>query len=168
MNTNYAGFWLRFVAWFIDILILGVLEWVIVVPLLAAVGIASSFSFRDLSHLQDIEDVGALVGVITAMIGISWFVSSTIKVLYHSFMESSKYQGSIGKMALGVIVTDMNGNKLDFGKALVRNICKFISNLTVSIGYIIAGFTEKKQALHDLIAGTLVVRKQPESVPKPN
>lgn len=68
-------------------------------------------------------------------------------------------QATIGKMALGIIVTDMNGAKLTLSKAFVRNISRILSNLTMLIGYIIAAFTEKKQALHDIIAGTLVVKK---------
>lgn len=57
----------------------------------------------------------------------------------------------------------MNGNKLDFSKALVRNLCRIISNLTFLVGYIVAAFTEKRQALHDLIAGTLVLRKNADT-----
>ena len=82
-----------------------------------------------------------------------------LQILYFSLMESSKFQGTLGKMALGIKVTDMNGGKLDFTKAFLRNLCKLISNFTLLIGYLMAGFTEKKQALHDMIAGTLVVRK---------
>jgi uncharacterized RDD family membrane protein YckC len=62
-------------------------------------------------------------------------------------------------MALGLIVTDTNGAKLDFTKALIRNLCKIISSLILCIGYIMAGFTDKKQGLHDMIANTLVVKK---------
>ena len=164
MNTIYAGFWLRFVAWFIDVCLLGMLGWIIIAPLLATVGLASNFSFSD---FQNTEDVAALIAVLSAMIGISWAVNEVMKILYHSFMESSKYQGSVGKMALGLMVTDLQGQRLDFGKALVRNLCKLISNLTFTIGYIMAGFTEKQQALHDVIAGALVVKKQPELSPTP-
>jgi uncharacterized RDD family membrane protein YckC len=164
MNTIYAGFWLRFVAWFIDVLLLGIIGWIIIAPILATVGLASNFSFSD---FQNTEDVAALIGVLSAMIGLSWAVNEVIKILYHSFMESSKYQGSVGKMALGLMVTDLQGQRLDFGKALVRNLCKLISNLTFTIGYIMAGFTEKQQALHDVIAGALVVKKQPELTPNP-
>jgi len=164
MNANYAGFWLRFVAWFIDVILLGIVAWIIITPILAAIGFASHFSFSD---FQNTEDIASLIAVLSAMIGISWATNEVLKVLYHSFMESSKYQGSVGKMALGLIVTDLQGKKLDFGKALIRNLCKIISNLTFTIGYIMAGFTEKQQALHDLIAGTLVVKKQPELSPNP-
>ena len=82
-----------------------------------------------------------------------------ISIAYFSIMEASKYQATVGKLALGLVVTDMNGNKLSIGKAIVRNLCRILSGSFMAIGYIIAGFTEKKQALHDLIAGTLVVKK---------
>jgi len=88
-----------------------------------------------------------------------WILSLTIQILYSTLMESSKLQATVGKLALGLKVTDLQGNKLDFVKALVRNLCKIISNFTLLIGYIMAGFTEKKQALHDMIASTLVLKK---------
>lgn len=116
------------------------------------------FPFSDFGD-QDFN-WATLFATLTAMIGISLFVRMAVLLLYHSLMESSKYQASLGKLALGLVVTDAQGNKLDFSKALVRNLCKLISNLTFTIGYIMAGFTDKKQALHDVIAGTLVVRKQ--------
>jgi uncharacterized RDD family membrane protein YckC len=100
-----------------------------------------------------------IIGTIMAMVGISAVISGAIWILYNAFMESSKYQASVGKLALGIIVTDTSGNKLDFSKAFVRNICKIISSMILWIGYIMAGFTEKKQALHDMIANTLVVNK---------
>ena len=63
------------------------------------------------------------------------------------------------KAIIGSPLALQNSSKLDFGKAFVRNLCRLISNFTFFIGYIIAGFTEKKQALHDIIAGTLVIKK---------
>ena len=159
MKEN-AGFWLRFVAWFIDKIILGIVNWIILAPILAAIGISGSgaFPFSGFSNPEDL-DIGAIVATLTAMIGVALIIQSVVNILYHSLMESSKTQGSVGKMALGLIVTDTNGAKLDFVKALVRNLCKIISDFTCAIGYIIAGFTAKKQALHDLIASTLVVKK---------
>ena len=62
-------------------------------------------------------------------------------------------------MALGIIVTDLNGNPISFGKANGRYWGKIISTLILLIGYIMAAFTEKKQALHDMMAGTLVIKK---------
>ncbi|UXE65729.1 MAG: RDD family protein [Chryseotalea sp. WA131a] len=101
-----------------------------------------------------------MMGALMAAMGATWILAMVIQVLYFTFMESSKNQATLGKMALGIIVTDMNGGKLDFSKALVRNLCRLLSNFTMLIGYIIAAFTAKKQALHDIIAGTLVVNKK--------
>ncbi|MFM8738698.1 MAG: RDD family protein, partial [Cytophagales bacterium] len=100
-----------------------------------------------------------LVGAIVAALGAVWVLAMVIQVLYFSFMESSKTQATLGKMVLGIIVTDTNGAPLNFSKALVRNLCRLLSNCTMLIGYVIAAFTAKKQALHDIIAGTLVVNK---------
>lgn len=160
MNNNYAGFWLRLVAAIIDGLILSAVNWIILLPILAAIGFSASsaFPFSGFTNPDEL-DVAALIASLTAMFGVAWIVQKIVDLLYHSLLESSKFQGSFGKVALGIIVTDTDGNKLDFTKALIRNVCKFISSAILFIGYIMAGFTEKKQALHDIIAGTLVVMK---------
>ncbi len=86
-------------------------------------------------------------------------VIAAIGWLYFALMESSKNQGTLGKMALGLKVTDMDGNKISFGRATGRYFSKILSGMILMIGYIIAGFTDKKQALHDMIASCLVLRK---------
>ena len=108
---------------------------------------------------SDPEQAAGMIATIGALIGGYWILAMCIQILYFTLMESSKFQATIGKMALGLIVTDLNGGKLDFSKAFIRNLCKIISNAIMFIGYIMAGFTEKKQALHDMIASTLVVKK---------
>ena len=156
---NYAGFWKRFGAAIIDIIILGIVNFVVLTPILGMIGInmpGSPFSSLMGGGPPDVE---ALVASLAAMFGIGWVVTTALDILYHSFLESSKFQGSVGKMALGIIVTDTAGAKLDFGKAAIRNAGKIISGMILAIGYIMAGFTEKKQALHDMIASTLVVNK---------
>ncbi len=79
--------------------------------------------------------------------------------LYFALMESSGKCASLGKMALGIKVTDLNGNGISFGTATGRFFGKMISGVILYIGFIMAGFTEKKQALHDIMAGCLVVNK---------
>lgn len=74
-------------------------------------------------------------------------------------MESSERQATIGKSAMGLIVADENGNRLDVQKALIRNISRLVSGFICLIGYLMAFFTEKKQALHDIIAKTNVYTK---------
>jgi len=73
-------------------------------------------------------------------------------------MESSSYQATLGKMIFGMKVTDLNGNRISFERATGRHFAKWLSGLVLCIGYIMVGFTERKQGLHDLLAGTLVRR----------
>ena len=79
--------------------------------------------------------------------------------LYYAFMESSANQATVGKIALGLKVTDTDGGRISFGRALGRTFAKILSVLTLFIGFIMAGFTDRKQALHDKIAHTLVVKR---------
>ena len=80
--------------------------------------------------------------------------------LYFALMESSVNQATLGKMALGIKVTDLDGNRISFGRATGRYFGKIVSGMILYIGFIMAGFTEKKQALHDIMASCLVVNKQ--------
>jgi uncharacterized RDD family membrane protein YckC len=159
-NTRYAGFWLRFVAYIIDSIVVQILQSFIVLPFLAILGFsiaAEGFPF-DFDSMSEEELMGVIIGFISAVSSLA-LITGALQVLYFSIMEASKYQATLGKMALELKVTDMNGNALDFPKALLRNLGKIISGMLLLIGYIIAGFTEKKQALHDMIAGALVVKK---------
>jgi uncharacterized RDD family membrane protein YckC len=79
--------------------------------------------------------------------------------LYYSLMESSPWQATLGKRALGLQVTDLHGNRISFGRATGRYFAKIVSGLTLSIGYLMAGFTRRKQALHDIISECLVIRR---------
>ncbi len=158
MNTNYAGFWLRFVAVIIDGLLLGSIQFIAIMPVLGFMGIGLATDIQSL-ETADESTITPMIGQMMAMAGVTQIVFLTIQTLYYSFMESSKYQASVGKIVLGLKVIDMNGERLDFTKALVRNLCKIISSMILLIGYLMAAFTDKKQALHDMIASTLVVKK---------
>jgi len=79
--------------------------------------------------------------------------------VYFAIMESSSTQGTLGKMALGIKVTDLEGSRVGFGKATGRHFGKIISALILLIGFIMVAFTQKKQGLHDMMAGCLVVNK---------
>ncbi len=130
--VRYAGFWLRFAAYFIDGIILQVVA--ILIYLISG------------SEILSPELIPQLVVVI-------------FNFGYFIVMESSDKQATLGKMAVGIYVTDTNGQRISPGKAALRIFGKFLSVLTLFIGFIMAGFTEHKQALHDMIANTLVVRK---------
>jgi uncharacterized RDD family membrane protein YckC/ribosomal protein L40E len=79
--------------------------------------------------------------------------------VYFAYQESSEAQATIGKRALGIIVTDGEGNRISFGRATGRYFAKIISGVILLIGFIMIAFTRKKQGLHDMIANTLVVMK---------
>ena len=158
MNTNYAGFWMRFVAIIIDGIIISIARVFLVLPFLAMLGISFATGIKNFDP-ENMDDLIPFIATVIAAGAALALLSTIMWVLYGTLMEASKYQATVGKLALGLIVTDMNGGKLDFSKALVRNLGKILSNFIFLIGYIMAAFTEKKQGLHDIIAGTLVVQK---------
>jgi uncharacterized RDD family membrane protein YckC len=100
---------------------------------------------------------GLIIGIVTA--GIGYVLAIVIDWLYCALMESSSHQATLGKMALGLKVTDLNGNRISFGRATARDFSKILSGLVFSIGFLMIAVTAKKQGLHDMIAGTLVVKK---------
>lgn len=130
--TDFAGFWIRFGAAFIDALITGLIS----VAILYGTG-------------GSIENQSGLNNLFNIILG--W--------LYAAIMESSERQATLGKIAVGIKVTDMNGDRISFGKATGRHFAKIISAIILLIGYIMAAFDSKKQALHDKMAGTLVLNK---------
>ncbi|BDX36682.1 putative membrane protein YteJ [Tenuifilaceae bacterium CYCD] len=156
MEKKYAGFWWRFIAHLLDGAILGVVQFILLLPFIGSIiYTAVKASNGDLSDIQALGVAGTIVGTIFlfAMLSVAagW--------LYFALMESSKYQGTIGKIVLGIIVTDDMGGRISFGRATGRYFSKIISGMIFWIGYIMAGFTDKKQALHDVIANTLVWKK---------
>jgi uncharacterized RDD family membrane protein YckC len=154
--TAYAGFWLRVVAHLIDGLLAGIGFVVLAMIGVAMVGVGH---FKNLAQGANRADdfftpdvIGVVFVLVTTAVLMVW--------LYYAGMESSVYQGTLGKMALGLIVTDLQGRKISFGRASGRYFAKIITGLIpLGIGYAMAGFTEKKQALHDMIASCLVLRK---------
>jgi len=156
VRVRYAGFWLRFVAYLIDYLLLEIIGFIISIPFIGAIvfsafTIAESNSFNEKTVFGIAGILGAVFMLVIITILLGW--------LYFALMESSKNQGTLGKMALGLKVTDMKGQRISFGRATGRYFGKIISGMVFMIGYILAGLTEKKQALHDMMAGCLVVRK---------
>lgn len=140
-NPRYAGFWIRFLALILDSLIL------MVISLFIGFLIGMVF-FLSPSPNPGVaaEGAGNIVGIL-----IGW--------LYYAWLESSKHQATPGKLALGLKVTDEEGNRISFARATGRHFAKILSILTLFIGYIMVAFTKRKQGLHDILASCLVVRK---------
>lgn len=156
VQKEYAGFWLRFVAYIIDGVILGFIEFLMVIPMLGLLGM--NFALMESGQIENIEPEVLIPAIISAGSGI-YLSIFLISWLYYALFEAGPRQATIGKMALGIVVTDMAGNRLNFAKASLRYFGKIVSGAILMIGYIMAGLTQKKQALHDIIANTLVIRK---------
>ena len=162
MFEKYAGFWKRAAAHVIDQIILGIVHSIIILPLWMAL----FFRYLPLDEFSEGGDY-VMVGnevlndfpLYTVFLFSFMFGAAVIIIdwLYYALMESSSKQATIGKMVLGIKVTDMAGNRIGFGKASGRYFGKILSGLILLIGYFMAGFTEKKQALHDILANCLVV-----------
>lgn len=151
--ATYAGFWLRFVAAILDSLILSVISSALSLPLLGLTGIGAAL--HNIHPGRELDP--ALLAAILAAVPMLIAFGLVTKWLYFAYCESSEWQATPGKKVLNLRVTDLNGQRVSFGRASGRFFSKIISTLTVMIGYIMAGFTEKRQALHDMIAGTLVL-----------
>jgi uncharacterized RDD family membrane protein YckC len=133
---TYGGFWIRFIAYLVDSLIVTI-GFVGIMLLISAMGL---------------ELAGAE------------FIFLVISILYWALMQSSKRQATIGKSLCGLKVGGPNGERISVARALGREAAKIISSLTLLIGFIIAAFTRNKQALHDFVASTYVVREGPSRV----
>ncbi|KLE33875.1 hypothetical protein AAW00_12460 [Aurantiacibacter luteus] len=106
-------------------------------------------------------DPAAQEAVLTGGGGLLILLMIVIGVAYFAVMESGPWQATLGKKALGLIVTDLNGNRISLARAIGRYFGKFLSSIILLIGFIMVAFTEKKQGLHDMLASTLVVKGQP-------
>jgi uncharacterized RDD family membrane protein YckC len=135
VDIAFAGFWRRALAHTIDTTMLGGVYLVIfaTVRLLAP------------------DDIGAQLNVAPVCLALGW--------AYYGILESSPLRGTLGKAAIGLYVADTYGDPIPFWRAVLRNAMKGFSTLILFAGWALAAFTPRKQALHDLLAGTLVLRK---------
>jgi uncharacterized RDD family membrane protein YckC len=138
-GARYAGFWRRFAARCLD----GIIVWGALF-LIAMTGFTGGGPFG--------FGAAAILGLIL-LAPAYW--------LYNTVLESSQSQATFGKQALGLKVTDLEGRRISFARANGRYFAKIITGMTFTIGYLMVVFTEKKQALHDMIAGCVIVHTDP-------
>lgn len=147
-EPRYGGFWIRLVAYFIDGILNNIIGIIIGIILGILVGIAAGSANAEMteSNLFLLKMASYVLSLIT-----TW--------LYFALFQSSKYMSTPGKMLFGLVVVDKEYNRLSFAKATGRFFATFVSAIILFIGYIMAAFTNKKRALHDMIAGTYVIYK---------
>jgi uncharacterized RDD family membrane protein YckC len=136
--VRYAGFWRRFLAYILDIVAISCVQ-----GILTLLGI--------LPELPAVPSPQQALKLYAVAIPCAW--------LYYALMEASPWQATLGKRALDLSVTDLAGIRVSFVRASGRFFGKLLSGIILGIGFLMAAFTEKKQALHDIISGCLVIRR---------
>ena len=137
----YGGFWIRFVAVFID----GIALWIVNFAIQTVT--ATRISPGDLSNM----------GLVMSSIGINFVISIALQMTYEAFFLV-RFGATPGKMIFKLKVITAEGGGLTWGRAIARYFAKILSGITLMIGYIMAGFDPEKRALHDYIVGTRVIR----------
>ena len=149
--TEYGGFWRRVLAYLIDVILLSIVGGIIGSMFGLGYGLSMSYDTTDPTGMGGFNP---LVNLLSFVVGVAYFAG----------LESSVWQATVGKKALGMIVTDTNGNRISFLRAFGRYLGKILSAMILFIGFIMVAFTQKKQGLHDLLASTLVVRGEPGQI----
>ncbi|TBR36027.1 MULTISPECIES: RDD family protein [Dyella] len=158
---TYAGFWKRVGAYILDVLVL----WIPNMIIGGLMGANEAYAvYMQASQAAASDPQLALHALQTYFDSImpALMVETVLAWLYFAVLESSSWQGTVGKRALGIRVTDMDGKRLSFLRATARYFGKVISAFTFCIGFLMVAWTERKQGLHDLLAQTLVVNGRPE------
>jgi uncharacterized RDD family membrane protein YckC len=135
-QVGYGGFWIRLVAYIIDAILLNIV--------LGVLGLVAGLNM----YSYDWEHYDPTAGVLSLLV--TW--------LYFALMESSERGATLGKMAVGLRVVTNDGQRLSFMNATGRYFAKFISAVILGIGFLMIAFTDRKRGLHDMIAGTLVIK----------
>jgi uncharacterized RDD family membrane protein YckC len=143
--TSYAGFWIRVLALFIDNIIISFA----LIPFNVVMQM-SSFSAAAQGEPPKIPNLSVLLLYGVVVLVVYW--------LYFALQESSSKMSTVGKRVCGLVVTDLQGAQISFGKATLRYLLSNVSYLTLWIGFLMAAATEKKQTLHDILAGTVVIK----------
>jgi uncharacterized RDD family membrane protein YckC len=163
----HGGFWIRFVAWLIDGIILMVVGSIVQFALLGSLtafrqpqrGAPGTGPYPGGPYTGSPDVVfGAMLG----MLSLVFLVDMVIGCTYEAFFVSSGLCATPGKLALELKVVRPNGARLGLGRAVGRYFAKRLNLLTGGIGYIMAGFDSEKRGLHDLMCDTRVVRRQSE------
>jgi uncharacterized RDD family membrane protein YckC len=142
----FAGFWLRAVAYLFDTVLIS-----LVFGLIA--------SFYPTTFIKFPDAASTSLTSLPQLTPIAFAITLTATWFYYTMFEASAWQATPGKRVLRLYVADLNGQRITFARAAARNGAKIISSLTFLVGYLVAGFTEKKQALHDILSGSLVLRR---------
>lgn len=153
---DHAGFWKRVAAYILDAIVLYIPQMLIEK---AFGGDAAKAALKQAS-LDAVGNPDAMMAANMHYYATMWpaiLLIVVLGVLYFTVCESSAWQGTLGKLALGIRVTDMEGRRISFPRALGRYFAKFLSAIILGVGFLMVAWTQRKQGLHDMICGTLVL-----------
>jgi uncharacterized RDD family membrane protein YckC len=145
-RVTYAGFWIRFVAWFIDAILL----WILSLGAHAVIRLSAGYPVMPIWKASDSAPFALSCAEALVDLVVNW--------LYYALFESSASQGTLGKQALRLRVTDLQARRISFARATGRYFAKIVSAITLCVGFIMVAFTARRQGLHDMIAETVVLR----------
>ena len=146
----YAGFWKRFAAIVIDSFVVGIIGGIVQMLLMGmffGVGVGLG---------GDPASMFASAGSM-ALVALVYLIPLGLQAVYFAMFHAGSSQATLGKMAVGIKVTDDDGRRISFTRGIGRYFATIPSALILFIGYFMAAFTDRKRALHDMLAGTLVV-----------
>lgn len=153
---DYAGFWKRVGAYILDSILLYIPLRLVGIPF----GLSAAEDAMQKSLLGVSSDPQAMLQIYEGFyhdMRLYFLLTTLLTWLYFAFCESSAWQATIGKLALGIRVTDLQGARISFPRALGRYAGKYLSALILCIGFLMVAFTRRKQGLHDMLANTLVL-----------
>lgn len=160
---DYAGFWKRVAAYIIDAFVLWIPN-TILSSMLGATKAAEAYMQAKLAAGDDPQLALAAMDAYLHALWPALIAQTLVSWLYFALCESSAWQGTAGKLALGIRVTDMDGRRITFMRATGRYFAKILSAFTLCIGFLMVAWTQRRQGLHDLMAQTLVLNGRAKDV----
>lgn len=152
-DIAYAGFWRRVAAYQLDSFIIGIASYVVMLPFAMAMGLSSQKILLE----QGGSDPTAMFRSMWPMFVVMYLLIFTMQAAYFAWMHSRPAQATLGKMAVGIKAMRADGGRIGFGHGLLRWLAMLLSALTLGIGFLMAAFTRRKRALHDVLCDTVVV-----------
>ena len=151
-DIAYAGFWRRVAAYQLDSFIVGIASYFVIIPFAMVIGMDAQ-----MSSLEHGDDPSAVFGRLLPMLALMYLLIFALQAVYFAWMHSRPAQATLGKMAVGIKVANADGSRIGFSRGLLRWLGLFLSALPLGIGFLMAAFTERKRALHDMACDTVVV-----------
>ena len=149
-KVQYAGFWMRVLAWLIDTIILMVVASIVNFAVLGSMG--------TFPRMQPGADPTTSLAAMAGIYGIVYLVNLVIGCSYEALFVSSSLSATPGKLALGLKVLRPGGARVSFGRAIGRYFAKVLSAMILGIGFLLVAFDSEKRGLHDMICDTRVVK----------